>query len=127
RDPVPKDDAIDGRRGALADVAFAHVRGHTRGVSLQRIAEAAAATRLHQKHVARLERKSTNLAGQRRGLNAPAVSPHPEAIGRAAFAPAHAERRQYRLLGEHRELRAGGLDSHLARQSEPAAPAPRTA
>src|SRR5262250_2805187 len=80
RDAIAEYDPVDDLGGRRCDVALAHVGRDARGVSLERIAKPPAAARLHQQHVAELERKSAHLARQGRRLNALAAAPHPEAI-----------------------------------------------
>src|SRR5436309_8557452 len=56
-------DPVERLRGAGRDVSLAHVGCDPRGVALERIAEATTAARLHQQHVAGLERECAHLAG----------------------------------------------------------------
>src|SRR5262249_18349621 len=91
-------------------------------VALEGIAEAAAARALHDHDVTGLEREAADLAGQGRGLDHPGAAADPEAVGGAGLAPPHAERRQHRLLGPHREPGAGRPAPHLAGEAEASSP-----
>src|SRR3954470_11338813 len=122
---VPEHHPVDRpRRLGVGQVLVRHVRRHSLGVTLERVAEAAADRRFDAYHIARGERH-VRLPGAERlpAFGALALDVHD--VGRAVVAPEEAERRDRGAVeagGDHAVL--GHLD--VAGDAEAAAPAPRS-